>query len=206
MTPSQAELGLDVSRETFERLEIYAALLRKWNRAINLVSPASLDALWTRHIADSAQVFSLAPEGAETWADLGSGGGFPGMVIAILAAELRPSLAVTLVESDKRKATFLQAVARDTGVAADIRPARIEEVSPLGAEVLSARALAPLIVLLGYAERHLAAGGVALFPKGARHRGEVAAALASWQFDVQTVASRTEADGVILRIGGISRV
>lgn len=206
MTARSVAPGVDVSRETAERLACYAALLRKWNRAINLVSPTSLDAVWTRHFADSAQLFDLAPSAARSWADLGSGGGFPGLVIAILAAERRPGLHVTLIESDRRKATFLQTVARETGLDVDIRAARIEEVPPLGADVLSARALAPLTVLLAHAERHLGPGGVALFPKGARHRDETAEALASWRFEVQTQPSRTEAGAVILKIGGITRV
>jgi len=198
--------GLDVSRETYDRLKTYEALLRKWNPAINLVSRKTLDQAWTRHFVDSAQIFSFAPGNARHWADLGSGGGFPGMVIAILAAEKRPQMRVTLVESDQRKATFLRSVARETGIAAEVIARRIEEVPPLGADVLSARALAPLTQLLGFAERHLCPGGIALFPKGAGHRAELDEALETWRFDVQKTPSRTEPGAVILRIGGIARV
>lgn len=196
----------DVSRETFDRLQTYEALIRAWNPRINLVSASTLAALWTRHFGDSAQLFSLAPENARLWADLGSGGGFPGLVIAILAAEARPTLSVTLVESDQRKAAFLATAARTLGLSVVVRAERIETLPPLGADVLSARALAPLDTLLGYAERHLAPGGVALFPKGATVDAELAHALEHWRFSYQKEPSKTAADGVVLIIGGISRV
>ncbi len=196
----------DVSRETLDRLQAYEALIRAWNPRINLVSASTLAALWTRHFGDSAQLFGLAPEGARLWADLGSGGGFPGLVIAILAAEARPALSVTLVESDQRKAAFLATAARTLGLSVVVRAERIETLPPLGADVLSARALAPLDTLLGYAERHLAPGGVALFPKGATVDAELAHALEHWRFSYQKEPSKTAADGVVLIIGGISRV
>lgn len=196
----------DVSRETLDRLQTYEALIRAWNPRINLVSASTLAALWTRHFGDSAQLFSLAPENARLWADLGSGGGFPGLVIAILAAEARPALSVTLVESDQRKAAFLATAARTLGLSVVVRAERIETLPPLGADVLSARALAPLDTLLGYAERHLAPGGVALFPKGATVDAELARALEHWRFSYQKEPSKTAADGVVLIIGGISRV
>ena len=104
----QAALG--VSRETLEQLQIYVGLLKKWTKRINLVAPKSLDQVWTRHILDSTQVFDLAPKNAATWVDLGSGGGFPGAVVAILAAAKAPNLSVTLIESDQRKAAFLRAL------------------------------------------------------------------------------------------------
>ncbi|WP_212522906.1 16S rRNA (guanine(527)-N(7))-methyltransferase RsmG [Actibacterium sp. MT2.3-13A] len=198
--------GVDVSRETFERLKTYEALLRKWNPAINLVSRNTLDAAWTRHFVDSAQIFELAPKNTRHWADLGSGGGFPGMVIAILAAERAPEMRVTLVESDQRKATFLRSVAREAGVKAEVIARRIEEVPPLGADVLSARALASLTQLLGFAERHLCSGGIALFPKGAGHQAELDEALETWRFGVHKIPSRTEPGAVILSLGGIARV
>lgn len=205
MTGSDPDAWAGVSRETAERLEAYEALIRKWNPRINLVSPATLDALWTRHFADSAQLLRLAPETAAHWADLGSGGGFPGLVIAVLAAESRPGLRVTLVESDQRKAAFLQTAGRLLDLGLDVRAERIEALPPLGADVLSARALAPLDILLRHAERHLAPGGVALFPKGATVAAELARALEHWRFSLQKESSKTDAGGVILIIGGISR-
>lgn len=201
-----AAAGGDVSRETADRLALYAGLLRTWNPKINLVSKQTLADLETRHIADSAQLLALAPENATTWADLGSGGGFPGLVIAIHAAERRPALRVTLVESDQRKAAFLRTVAQRTGVPVTVHAERIEAVPPLGTDVLSARALAPLSALLDHAARHLAPSGTALFPKGATWRAEVAEALERWRFRCENHPSATSQDGAILRIGGIDRV
>ncbi|MCV2872551.1 16S rRNA (guanine(527)-N(7))-methyltransferase RsmG [Defluviimonas sp. WL0050] len=198
--------GRDVSRETMARLVRYEELLRKWNPAINLVARSTIKSIWERHFRDSIQVFDLAPESATSWADLGSGGGFPGMVAAILAAEERPHQHVTLVESDQRKAAFLATVARETGVSATVISKRIEDVEPLGVDILSARALAPLTQLLEYAHRHLASGGVALFPKGAAWREEVQVALESWRFSYENKASVTDPAATVLTIGGISRV
>jgi 16S rRNA (guanine527-N7)-methyltransferase len=202
--PQDFTEGLDVSRETSERLERYADLVKRWNPKINLVSRASLDQLWTRHIIDSAQLFALRPTDARHWADLGSGGGFPGLVIAALAAEAAPDLRVTLVESDSRKAAFLATAARELGLTVTVKPERIEALAPLGADVLSARALAPLDTLLGYASRHLAPAGRALFPKGARAEEEIAAARKHWAFDLHRHPSKTAADGAILEIGAIA--
>ena len=198
--------GFGVSRETLDRLTTYAALLAKWNPAINLVSRSTLSQVWERHFADSAQLLDLADNDPATWADLGSGGGFPGMVIAILAAELRPDLHVTCVESDQRKATFLRTVARDCGVAVTVVSERIETLAPLGADVVSARALAPLADLLGHAERHLAPNGIALFLKGTGYAAEVARALERWSFRLDTIPSRTVPESAILKLGDIRRV
>lgn len=196
----------DVSRETSERLNIYRALLEKWNPAINLVAKSTISDAAQRHFADSAQVFDLAPPEVRSWVDLGSGGGFPGMVIAILAADLRPKMRVSLIESDMRKAAFLATVARETGVHATVLPERIETAPPQAAGVVSARALASVEKLLDYVARHLSPGGTALFLKGANHAAEVEAARTAWNFDVTSVPSRTDPQAVILKIEGVSRV
>ncbi|MDE3029387.1 MAG: 16S rRNA (guanine(527)-N(7))-methyltransferase RsmG [Paracoccaceae bacterium] len=188
------------------RLDLYSALLEKWNPVINLVSKSTLAETWTRHFLDSAQIFDLCPQNAQSWADLGSGGGFPGLVIAILGAERVPNLRVTLVESDVRKATFLNTVAREVGVSVAIRPDRIESLPPLASDVLSARALAPLDQLLSFAARHLAAGGVALFPKGASYADELAKARENWAFSVEETQSKTDPNAVILGIKGFAHV
>lgn len=207
MTSSGSGLaGLDVSRETLERLEAYEALLGKWNPAINLVAKGTIADAWTRHFLDSAQIFALAPPIARTWLDIGSGGGFPGMVVAIIAAELRPRLSVTLMDSDLRKAAFLNEVARQTGIEATITAGRVEDLPPVGADVISARAFAPLTTLLALTERHLKPGGTGLFLKGARHQQEIAQALESFRFDLQKVPSQTDPQAVILSVGGITRV
>ncbi|WP_101066755.1 16S rRNA (guanine(527)-N(7))-methyltransferase RsmG [Roseovarius salinarum] len=195
----------DVSRETSARLDRYEELLRKWNRKINLVAPGTLDSIGQRHIQDSAQLLRFAPPGSVHWLDLGAGGGFPGLVIAILAMESGNPRRVTLVESDQRKAVFLRTVIRETGAPADVIAERIEDLQPMNADVLSARALAPLDKLLGHAERHLKPGGVAIFPKGARWREELARAQSQWHFHHEVAKSETEPLAVILRITGVAR-
>ena len=136
--------GLDVSRETISRLEVLASQLTRWNPRINLVSRNSLADLWHRHIRDSIQLLYHGPENAAHWLDIGSGGGFPGLVIAAMVEEPRAPGKVTLVESDQRKCAFLRSVIREAGLSATVIAARIEEVPPLSATVISARALAPL--------------------------------------------------------------
>lgn len=196
--------GPDVSRETSERLAAFEAVLRKWNARVNLVSRNSLDAFHQRHIADSIQVFrSVTPRGH--WVDLGSGGGLPGLVVAILAAQECPGLRVTLIESDQRKAAFLRTAARQVGVTCTILAARIEAAAPQDADILSARALAELDILLGYADRHLRPGGTALFPKGVTWEKEMAAARRRWNFQAKPITSRTQTGAVILKIEGIAR-
>ena len=194
-----------VSRETMARLDCYEGLLRKWNPAINLVSRASLADLWGRHFLDSAQVFTLAAPQRGVWADLGSGGGFPGLVVAILAADKAPELSVVLVESDTRKAAFLATVVRETGIRARISTERAMTVAPLGASYLSARALAPLPVLLDYASRHLASDGVAYFSKGENWKDEILAARQNWRFEATAHPSKTEASAAILEVKGVAR-
>lgn len=198
--------GADVSRETMERLETYEALLKKWNPAINLVSKSTLEDAWQRHIVDSAQIYELSEGEVDHWADLGSGGGFPGMVIAILAMEKLTPKRVSLVESDTRKCTFLRTVARETDTKVKIVNARIEDCLPLNADILSARALADLSALLSFADQHLSPPGRALFLKGASWQKELEDAQRAWRFDHQVVKSKTEDGPAILRISGVSRV
>lgn len=190
----------DVSRETMERLDIYADLLERWTKHINLVSQSTLKSIWQRHFLDSAQLQVFASN--EGWLDIGSGGGFPGAVIAIIC----PETPVTLVESDRRKATFLRTVARETGIGFKVHAERIEALSPMNASRMSARALASLSVLLGHAETHLSATGKAIFMKGASAQEEIDQALEHWRFDCETYKSQTDAGAVILSIGNIKRV
>ncbi|MBU2866725.1 16S rRNA (guanine(527)-N(7))-methyltransferase RsmG [Pacificibacter marinus] len=198
--------GLDVSRETFERLSVYEALLKKWNPVINLVSKSSITDLRNRHFIDSAQVFSLMPEGATTWVDIGSGGGFPGMVCAIICAEKSPKTIFHLVESDVRKAIFLRSVARETGVSVYVHSERIEKMDSFDADVLSARALASLEKLLEFSAPHLQKNGVALFPKGENYKSEFVKAQENWRFDCEEHQSITGSNSVVLKIGNIQRV
>lgn len=194
---------LNVSRETLQKLQSYCDLVRRWNPAINLVAKSTIPDLWNRHLLDSAQLFAFCPTNAKTWVDLGSGAGFPGLVMAILAAEHRPDLRVTMVESDRRKSVFLNEAIRQLGLSAVVLTQRIEDVSPQAADVVSARALSSLTVLCGHAHRHLAPAGVGIFPKGANAAPEVAEAQALWRFDVVSHASRTDAEAAILVLKGV---
>lgn len=204
MAVNPGEFG-DVSRETLQRLEIFESLIAKWNPRINLVSKNSLPDLRTRHITDSMQIYRMAPL-AQNWADLGSGGGFPGLIVAILAADEAPELKVTLVESDTRKVAFLRTAAREVGANCTILAKRIERLDPLCQDIISARALAPLNVLLSYAERHLAFGGTALFAKGISWQKELDFARQQWRFDLDMIESQTMPGAAILKLKGVSRV
>ena len=196
---------MDVSRETQAKLDAYVTLLLKWNSKINLIGKSTIDDIWTRHIVDSEQVFDECLAG-DNWADLGAGAGLPGLVVAILATERRESLFVTLVESDRRKSVFCRAAIRELRLNARVISKRIEDLEPLKADILSARALAPLGTLLGYAEKHMSSTGTALFLKGAGWKKEVDASLASWRYNVEKIPSKTEPSAVILKIGDIARV
>lgn len=195
---------LDVSRETFERLTQYVELVKRWNPKINLVSRKSLEDIWNRHIKDSVQVYRCAGS-FENWADLGSGGGFPGMVCAIMAIEDAPDARFTFIESDQRKSAFLRNVARECGTKCTVVSKRIEAVEPLNADILSARALSDLRTLLSFCDRHLGKKGLALLPKGERWKKELEEAREEWKFDVDPITSLTEPQAVILKIKGVSR-
>ncbi|SLN30922.1 16S rRNA (guanine(527)-N(7))-methyltransferase RsmG [Roseisalinus antarcticus] len=197
--------GLDVSRETRAKLVKLETLVRKWTKRINLIAPASVADIWTRHILDSAQLFSIAPPHTH-WADLGSGGGFPGLVIAILRQEKMPDAHMDLVESDQRKATFLRTATRELDLPVTTHTARIEELEPLNAPIVSARALASLPDLLSHACRHLSADGTALFLKGRNRAEEISAARRDWDFAMTETRSMTDPEAAVLRIERITRV
>lgn len=202
MTEDEARATLleRVSRETFDRLLRYADLLEKWQRTINLIAPSTVPQIWSRHMLDSAQLMDVAPQTGMSWLDLGSGGGFPGLVCAAIAVETHPGLRVNLVEADLRKAAFLRETARQMGLSVGVFSRRIEDLPPQSADIVSARALAPLVSLCGHAHRHLAGKGVALFQKGARYAEELETARRDWQMDVHVSPSITDAEAVILRI------
>jgi 16S rRNA (guanine527-N7)-methyltransferase len=195
----------DVSRETMERMHVYESLVQKWNTTINLVSRSTLPEIWTRHFQDSADVFDLAQSPSGSWVDMGTGGGFPGAVVAILAFEKAPELRVTCIESDIRKCEFLRTVSRTTGVPLAVLSRRIEECPPQGANVVSARALSTLPNLLGYAARHLKEGGQALFQKGETWERDVDDAREVWDFDLTVHPSKTNSNSAILQLRDIKR-
>ena len=206
LTPSGFQSRFGVSRETLERLEIYVETLRKWTGKINLVSDGTLPMLWDRHIADSAQLFDVLEKRFASWADFGSGGGLPGAVVAILSADVVPDANFTLAEADQRKAAFLRTVSRETGVDFGVIAKRIEELPRQNCQILSARALAPLPVLLEYSFNHLADGGTGIFPKGKKYLEEIELARESWHFNCETFRSKTDDSAVILKVGDIQRV
>jgi 16S rRNA (guanine527-N7)-methyltransferase len=179
--------------ETLRRLEIYAELLQKWQRAVNLVGDSTLDDIWVRHFADSLQVAEAVPE-ARKWLDLGSGAGFPGLVTAIRYAG-EPGARVHLVESNRRKCAFLREAARATGAPAVVHCGRIEEVLPSFNEpidAVSARALASLEKLIAYAEEFLAQGAVGVFPRGKLFEAEGLLGLTGGKYLLTSIASHTD--------------
>lgn len=195
--------GIEVSEDTLQRCQTYCDLVEKWNPRINLVAKASLVDIWVRHIIDSAQLYRFAPQSSSKWADLGSGGGFPGLVLAILSRQTAPDRLHVLIESDQRKAVFLREAARVLDCRVSVVSNRIEQVDPVGADVVTARALAPLSQLLGLVGRHMRADGMAILPKGGAFEVELATARMEWQFDVVVHASVTGPDGHILQISGL---
>ena len=194
-----------VSRETIQKLRAFEALVLKWTKKVNLISNGDAAHLWDRHILDSAQIYPHAPSCGD-WLDIGSGGGFPGIVVAIIGAELDPQRRFTLVDSDQRKCAFLRTVSRELGLNATILAARVDEIPPIGAEVLTARALDDLTSLLYHAERHLLTNGTALFPKGASWQKENEEAMKFWSYSLDVIPSETNSDATILKIKELSRV
>jgi 16S rRNA (guanine527-N7)-methyltransferase len=192
---------LDVSRETRERLGEYERVLRHWQRRTNLVSQGSLNALWVRHFIDSAQLGPLLPSASNSHiVDVGSGAGFPGMVLAILGYGAR----VSLVESNAKRCQFLREVARQTNITVDVVQGRVEDPgisNHLGdVDIVVARACAPLATLLDLVFPILGHQTCCMFPKGKRFQVELEAALARWAFDIDVLPSCTTAEGRILRM------
>lgn len=194
-----------VSRETLANLKTYEALLGKWQRAINLVAAGTLPDFWRRHVLDSAQLAAHAPSEARLWLDIGSGAGFPGLVLAILLAQ-GSAPRIHLVESDRRKCAFLQTVARETAAPVQIHPERIEELTPFAADVITARALAPLGRIFEYAVPFIGAETVLLLLKGRDVERELTDARAGWRFDATALPSRSDPSGRVLIIRGLTRV
>lgn len=195
---------LNVSRETFERLEAFVALVEKWTAKINLISKQSVHGIWDRHIADSAQIYDLAPKEGH-WVDLGSGGGFPAIVSAILSHGDQAQHQFTLVESDQRKAVFLRTAIRELELVATVKTVRIEKLASVNADILSARALADLGKLIEFAELHLSENGVALFPKGGQWEKEHEQAQLMWSYSCEPITSKTNPEAAILKIKDIVR-
>jgi len=190
---------IDIPPDAHARLERFASLLLHWNVRINLISRADEKLLWPRHILDCAQLAPLLPATPGTLIDLGSGAGFPGLVLAALT-----KWRVHLVESDQRKATFLREATRELGLEVRVHAARAEAIQIEPANVVTARALAPLADLLSLSVPLLKPGGICLFPKGRGASAELTAASAQWHMHTERFPSRTDAGATLLRISEIS--
>ena len=195
-----------VSRETHDTLAIYAQMIRKWNPAINLISKTDIGNLYERHLLDSLQILENPNVPSGKWVDLGSGGGLPGIVVAIDAKVKSVDRALVLIESDQRKATFLREVIRQLDLRAEVIVSRIESVQPMYASVVSARALAPIADLCAFADRHLADGGMAVFHKGENRALELAEARNMWHFELTERQSVTNEDAAVLYLMGLRHV
>lgn len=194
------------SEGTISTLGQFVDLVLKWNASINIIGKSTADQIWQRHVVDSAQLFRCATEEHRLWLDIGSGGGFPGLVVAILAKDLLPGLRVALVESDQRKSVFLSEASRQLGLAVIVHRKRVELLEPQAADVLSARALAPLSDLCVYAERHLKPNGIGAFLKGANLEAEIENARLKWGFQVDRTPSITDSKAAMLFLRDLRRV
>lgn len=181
------------------RLEGFAGLLGKWQRSINLVAAGTMPELWRRHMLDSAALFPLIPAAARTLVDLGSGAGFPGLVLAIMGVP-----EVHLLDSDARKCAFLAEAARHFAPAVKVHRGRIEAIAPIPADVVTARALAELDELLSHGKRFLKPDGICLFLKGAKAEDELTRARRRWRMTVEAFPNPADSSGKILRIKDLS--
>ena len=198
--PDDFRSALNVSRETLDRLRTYAELLQKWQKAINLVGKSTLPDLWRRHMLDSAQLLPHTTRTNGRWIDLGSGAGFPPLVIAICG-----DFEVHAVESDRRKCLFMQNVSRETSAGMTVHNRRVEEMEPLNADIISARALAPLEKLLTLAEPFVRKDTELFFLKGQDIDEELTVASKCWNMEIKKLRSLTSEDGCILKISKLRR-
>jgi 16S rRNA (guanine527-N7)-methyltransferase len=205
--PESFRAAFGVSRETLGRLETYADMLRRWQKTINLVAPKTLDDVWHRHFADSAQLWGYRLATARTWLDVGSGAGFPGLVLAILGAG--GGSRHILIESDNRKAAFLHEVARETGTPVDIMCMRLESpetrAKVTAVDCVTARALAPLPRLAELVAPYFAPGTLGLFLKGREIAAEIEEAARTWQMAFELKPSVTDKDGQVLLLKALKR-
>ena len=203
--PEEFATASAVSRETLERLKLYAAMLEDWNARQNLVSEASLQTMWRRHFWDSAQLAKFVPKEAKSLVDLGAGAGFPGLVLAELKRD-DPQFKIVLYEATAKKCRFLEAVAERLTLAVDIRQRRIEDSEREAFDVITARACAPLDRLLAYAQRFWGKETVAVFLKGQNVEPELTQSHKSWRMRVERRPSLSDTSGVVLEIHELRRV
>ena len=207
--PEEFASRFDISRETLDRLTAYASLLERWQRRINLIGPSTVQDIWHRHIADSAQLLEFIPRGDRRVIDLGSGAGLPGVVLALLFGDGR-SVHVHLVESNAKKAAFLREAIRVTAASATVHAVRIESIDPRSLSpaprIVTARALAPLAGLLGLSRPALETGAAGIFLKGRDVDDELTEASKYWRLTVDRIPSRIHSGGTILIVKEASRV
>ena len=203
--PADFAKAIDVSHETLARLKAYVSLLGEWNLRHNLVSAKSLDEVWKRHVLDSAQLIRFVPDAAHSLVDLGSGAGFPGLVLAAMCRE-RPGFRTVLYESISKKCKFLEAAAERMTLNVEVRNARMEEAGREPFDLVTARACAPLEKLLGYARPFQGKSTVNLLLKGQNVEAELTQARISWKMKLERHASLTDPSGVILEIRDIAHV
>ena len=196
----------NVSRETIEKLKTYEKLVLEWNNRFNLISKSSVEHIWERHIVDSLQLCKFINGDDRFLYDFGSGAGFPAIVIAIMSQELYPNLKISLIESIRKKTTFLNTVKEELNLNIDIYNDRIENLKLPKADIISSRALASLIKLLEYSKPFCKNSTRLIFPKGEKWREEVAEAENKWKFDYITEKSITSDTGCILQIKNIRRI
>lgn len=197
--------ALGVSDAGRQKLRQFEALVEKWTQKINLISRATVGQIWERHILDSARLCQVATPDLRRWVDMGSGGGFPGLVVAAVLQDRGQPCEIVLVESDARKATFLREASRQIGVLVTVQTERAENLAPQAASVVSARALTALDGLCGLAHRHLAADGICLFPKGERADEEIAAARKNWRFDLEAIENPDHKGASLLVLRNLHR-
>jgi len=205
--PSPAEpraaflAAFPVSRETEARLDRYESLLREWNQRLSLVSDSTLDIVWTRHFLDSAQLLPLIPQREKPVIDLGTGAGFPGVILAIMGAPH-----IHLVEHNMRKVAFLRTLIAELDLKVTLHAMKVESVKPFHAAAVTARAFKPLTDLIGLGRKFLGPDSVAIFPKGRRAEEELGDAEQRWRFSAERFKSQTDPESTIFRLSGISEV
>lgn len=195
----------NVSHETIQKLELYQQSLADWQNKFNLVSNSTIEDAWNRHFVDSMQLFALIPQEAKTLVDIGSGAGFPGMVLAIMANAATPYLKVTLVDSVHKKTLYLNHVKEITNTQVNILNRRIENIKQKTFDVITARAVIALKDLLGYAQPLFRKNSICIFPKGKNYLAEISEAKKEWYFNFEIVPSQTSEESVILLIKNLNK-
>ncbi len=198
LSDARSLLQYHLNAPTWERLDAFVDMLRIWNAGVNLVATSTLEDVWSRHILDAAQLFSFRPKGNLRWLDVGSGAGLPGMVLAIVSEADICDHEFILVEANTRRAEFLKMATRQLGVNVDVVALRIEQCAPVGADIITARAVARIDTLVKLFRPHLANRGRAILPKGKSYRREIRLASRHWRFSWQAFPSLTSADGMIV--------